>query len=104
MVWDDTAYGRWQCDGQTLNASITNNATSLAIATTAGKPAFTTSAGAYPLNIQIRQEQITFTSAPGCGHEPADLHGRYPGRQRHKRSGAVAEGIGAIVQPSGWAL
>jgi hypothetical protein len=65
-VWDDTSYGRWQCSGQTLNANITNSATTLAIATTAGLPLFTTVSARYPLNIQIGQEVITLDSAPGA--------------------------------------
>lgn len=32
---------RWQCDGQTLNAAVTNSATTVVIATAAGKPTFT---------------------------------------------------------------
>jgi len=65
-VWDDTSYGRWQCKGQTLNAGITNSATTIVIATTAGLPLFTTVAARYPLKIQVGQEIITLNNAPGA--------------------------------------
>lgn len=75
MVWDHTSYGRLQCDGQTLNASITNSASSLAIATTAGKSTFTTSAGAYPLTIQLGAGTDHLTSAPGGATSPQSFTG-----------------------------
>jgi hypothetical protein len=65
-IWDDTSYGRWQCSGQTLNANISNSATTLAVATTAGLPLFTTVSARYPLKIQIGQEIITLNNAPGA--------------------------------------
>jgi len=65
-VYDDTTYGRYQCSGQTLNASLTNSATTVVIATTAGLPLFTTVGARYPLNIQVGQEVITLASAPGA--------------------------------------
>jgi len=65
-VYDDTAYGRYQCSGQTLSGALTNSATTVVIATTAGLPLFTTVGARYPLNIQIGAEVITLNSAPGA--------------------------------------
>jgi len=72
-VWDNTTYGRWQCDGQTLNGAITASAVSISVATAAGKPTFTTVSARYPLQIQIGAEVMTVTAAPAGSSSPQTL-------------------------------
>lgn len=74
-LWSDTVYGRWQALGQTLTAAITAAATSLSITTSGSNPTFTTSAGAYPMTIQIGQEVIKLNSAPGGSSSPQAFTG-----------------------------
>jgi hypothetical protein len=92
-IWDDTSYGRWQCSGQTLNANITNSATTLAVATSAGLPLFTTVSARYPLKIQIGQEIITLNNAPG-GTSPQTFTGCTRGVNG---TSAAAQTAGAVV-------
>lgn len=68
-VWNDGTYGHWATTTSTLNATITAGATSLAIATS-GTPTWSTSAGDYPLTIQIDEEILTISSAPASGTSP----------------------------------
>jgi len=75
MVWDDASYGRWQATGCTLNAGITNSATTVVIATTAGKPTFTTNAAMYPLKVAIAGEHIQLNSAPSGSTSPQTFTG-----------------------------
>jgi hypothetical protein len=93
-VWDDTSYGRWQCSGQTLNANITNSATTLAIATAGTLPTFTTVSARYPLKIQIGQEIITLNSAPGGATSPQTFTGVTRGVNG---TSAAAQAAGATV-------
>ena len=74
-IWDDTSYGRWGCSGQTLNGTVTNSATTIVLATTAGLPTFTTVGARYPLKIQIGQEVLTLTAAPGGAVSPQTFTG-----------------------------
>ena len=104
MVWDDTSYGSWQCDGQTLSASIANSATTLAIATSAGKPTFTTSAGAYPLTIQIEQEEITLTSAPSGSTSPQTFTGVTRGVNGTTAAAQTAGATVNLAPADTWAL
>jgi len=82
MILDDAAYGRLQCDGQTLNAALTTAAaTTVVIATTAGKPTFTTVSARYPLNIKIGEEVIRLNTAPGGSTSPQTFTGVSRGQQ-----------------------
>lgn len=74
-VYDDVVYGRYQCSGQSLNASLTNSATTVVIATAGTLPTFTVVAGAYPLQIQVGAEVMTLTSAPGGSTSPQTFTG-----------------------------
>jgi hypothetical protein len=74
-VYDDTSYGRYQCSGQTLNASLTNAATTVVIATSGTLPTFTTTAGAYPMQIQVGAEVMTLPTAPGGTTSPQTFTG-----------------------------
>lgn len=94
MVWDDSTYGRWQANGNTLNAARTAAAGNLTIVTVAGMPTFTTNAAAYPLNIQIDQEVITLTAAPGSSTSPQAFTGILRGQ---KGTPAAAHAAGAKV-------
>jgi hypothetical protein len=93
-VWDDTSYGRWQCSGQTLNANISNSATTLAIATSGTLPTFTTVGARYPLKIQIGQEIITLNSAPGGSTSPQTFTGVTRGVNG---TSAAAQTAGAVI-------
>jgi hypothetical protein len=93
-IYDDTVYGRYGCSGQTLNASITNSATTLAIATTAGLPTFTVAAGQYPMNILVGQEVITLTSVPGGSSSPQTFTGVTRGVAG---TPAAAQASGAVI-------
>jgi hypothetical protein len=93
-IWDDTSYGGWQCSGQTLNANITNSATTLAIATAGTLPTFTTVGARYPLKIQIGQEIITLNSAPGGSTSPQTFTGVTRGVNG---TSAAAQTAGAVV-------
>lgn len=73
-IFDDATYGRFQCDGNTLNAALTNSATTVVIATAAGKATFTTAA-VYPLTIQVGAEHIRLNSAPGGSSSPQTFTG-----------------------------
>lgn len=57
----------------TLNAGITASATALAIATTA--ETFSTSAGNYPLDINLNGERITLGTVPSGGTSPQSFTG-----------------------------
>lgn len=90
-VYDDTTYGRYQCSGQTLNAALTNSATTVVIATGAGLPTFTTAGARYPLKIQVGQEIITLNTAPGGSASPQTFTG----------ATRAAAGTSAAAQASG---
>jgi hypothetical protein len=72
---NSTTYGRLGADGNTLNATITAAATSLAVATAAGKPTFSTTSGDYPMSILLDGEQITLTAVPGGSTSPQTFTG-----------------------------
>jgi hypothetical protein len=93
-IWDDTSYGRWQCKGQTLNANISNSATTLAIATSGTLPTFSTVGARYPLKIQIGQEIITLNSAPGGSTSPQTFTGVTRGVNG---TSAAAQTAGAVI-------
>jgi hypothetical protein len=80
-VWDDTTYGRWGCDGQSLNAAITKTASTLVVATTAGLPTFTMVGARYPLDILIEREVITLTAAPNQAASPQTFTGCLRGQK-----------------------
>ena len=93
-IWDDTSYGRWQSKGQTLNANISNSATTIVIDTAAGLPLFTTVSARYPLKIQIGQEIITLNNAPG-GTSPQTFTGCTRGVNG---TSAAAQTVGVVVK------
>jgi hypothetical protein len=72
---DDATYGRLGSAGQTLNASLTNSATTVVIATSGTNPTFTTVGARYPLNIKVGEEQMTLNSAPGGSTSPQTFSG-----------------------------
>ena len=78
---DDTIYGRLGCDGQTLNTALTNSSTTVVIATAGTLPTFSTTGGDYPLSIQIGEEVITLTAAPGGASSPQTFTGCLRGQQ-----------------------
>jgi hypothetical protein len=95
---------RWQCDGQTLNTALTPSATTVIIDTAAGKPTFTTTAGMYPMNIQIGQEIIQLNSAPAGSTSPQTFTGVSRAQQG---TPAAAQAVGATVSlwpADTWAL
>lgn len=96
-VYDDTAYGRYQCSGQTLNVSITNAGTTVVIATGAGLPTFTTVSARYPLQIQVGAEVMTLTAAPGGAASPQTFTGVTRGVAG---TSASAQASGAVVKLS----
>ncbi len=70
-AWDVGVYDqglpptRYDSDGATLNAGITSTATgpaALSLVTPAGKPLWTSSAGEFPLNIEVGGELITLSA------------------------------------------
>lgn len=97
---DSTAYGRLGADGNTLNAAITSTATSLAVATAAGKAVFSNSSSDYPMNILVDAEQITLTAAPGGSTSPQmftvtrGANGTTPAAHS---SGAAVSVVGSLV-------
>ena len=75
-VWDGTnGYGDWQPDvgTMTLTSNITNAGTTVSLTTAATHPTLSTSAGDYPLNIQIDQEVLQVNSAPAGSASPQSL-------------------------------
>ena len=75
-VWDGTSgYGDWQPDAgtMTLTSNITNAGTTVSVTTSATHPTLSTSAGDYPLNIQIDQEVLRVNSAPAGSASPQSL-------------------------------
>lgn len=94
MIWGDTTHGDWQCDGQTLNTALTVAATTVKIATVAGKPTFTTAPGAYPLEVQIGGEHIRLNSAPSGSASPQTFTGCSRGVDG---TPAAAQSAGAAV-------
>ncbi len=93
-VYDDPAYGRYQCDGQTLHTSLTNAGTTVVVDTAVGKPTFTTSAGQYPLQIMVGCEVITLGSAPGGSSSPQTFTGCTRGAAGTSKS---AQASGSVV-------
>jgi hypothetical protein len=91
---DDATYGRLGCAGQTLNASLTNSATTVVIATSGTNPTFTTVGARYPLNIKVGEEVITLNSAPGGATSPQTFTGCSRGQQG---TFAAAQASGATV-------
>jgi len=95
MVLDDTAYGRLQCDSQTLSTALTlPSTTTVVIATAAGKPTFTTVSARYPLNIKIGEEVIKLNTPPGGATSPQTFTGVSRGQQG---TPAAAQASGAVV-------
>jgi hypothetical protein len=92
---DDTTYGRLGCAGQTLNAALTNSATTVVIATTGtGNPTFTTVGARYPLSIKVGEEVISLQSAPAGATSPQTFTGCLRGQQG---TAAAAQASGATV-------
>lgn len=71
LLVGDTTWGRLLGTTQTLTSTITSGATSMSLTTSAG-PVLTTSAGDYPLYLQIDEEIVSVSSAPG-GASPQTL-------------------------------
>jgi hypothetical protein len=94
-------YGRLGADSNTLNATITAGASSLAVATTAGKPTFSTAAGDYPMTVQFDAEQVTFTTAPSGSTSPQTFTGV---TRSVNGTTAAAHTSGAVVSVVGSAL
>jgi len=94
MILDDAAYGRLQCQGQTLNAALTAAATTVVIATSVGNATFTTVSARYPMNIRVEQEIVTLTAAPGGSTSPQTFTGVLRGQQG---TPASAQASGAAV-------
>lgn len=67
----NTTVGRLLGTTQTLTSTITSGATSMSLTTSAG-PVLTTSAGDYPLYLQIDEEIVSVSSVPG-GASPQTL-------------------------------
>lgn len=103
LIWNDTTNGRWQADGNTLTAAITASATTISVTTAAGKPRFTTAAGAYPMQIQLREEVLTLPTAPtGVGAQT--FTGVLRGQATTPAS-AQAAGTAVTLYPAAtWAL
>lgn len=74
-IFDNAVYGRFAADGNTLNATITSSATTLAIATATSKATFTTSGAAYPLTVRIDTEEIRLNTAPSGSTSPQTFTG-----------------------------
>jgi hypothetical protein len=104
MVWDDASYGRWQASGCTLNAGITAAATTLAVATSAGNPTFTTDPTMYPLNVQIGAELITLTAAPGGSASPQTFTGVTRGVNGTAAAAQTAGSAVDLAPTSTWTL
>lgn len=104
FIWQDATYGDWQpLTDCALNAAITSSATTVVIKSPTG-PAFTTSAGAYPLTIQVGGEQITLNSAPGGSTSPQTFTGVTRGVNG---TTAAAQAINAqvlLAPTASWAL
>lgn len=67
----NTTWGRLLGTTQTLTSTITSGATSMSLTTSAG-PVLTTTGGDYPLYLQIDEEIVSVSSAPG-GASPQTL-------------------------------
>lgn len=69
--FDDTTYGRvaWGDGVCTLTSTITSSATSISLTFT-GTALLSTSAGDYPLDLDLNGERVTITSAPAGGSSP----------------------------------
>lgn len=66
FAWDSPAWGRWQADAGslTLATGLTQISTSVVVNGTSGSPIFSTYAFDYPMQVQIDEEVITFTTTP----------------------------------------
>lgn len=71
LLLDNATVGRLTGTTQTLTSTITAGATSMSLTTSAG-PVLTTSAGDYPLFLQIDEEIVSVTAVPG-GTSPQTL-------------------------------
>lgn len=68
-LWSDSAYGRWSSSNQTLTSTIASGATSMSVTTSSG-PTLSTSAGDYPMKVQLHEEVVTISSAPAGSSSP----------------------------------
>jgi hypothetical protein len=70
-VFDDATYSRipWGDGVCTLTSGITSSATSISLTFT-GTALLSTSAGDYPLDLDLNGERVTITSAPAGGTSP----------------------------------
>lgn len=70
-AFDDTTYSRipWGDGVCTLTSTITSSATSISLTFT-GTALLSTSAGDYPLDLDLNGERVTITSAPAGGTSP----------------------------------
>ena len=57
-VPDDAVLGRVDTDGASLASSATSTATTLSVATVAGFPLWTTSAGDFPFDVAVAGERV----------------------------------------------
>lgn len=67
-VWDDATRGRWGADGFTVTGgtAIGGTGTGTVVVDVAGTAGFTTSAGEYPLQLDLGGECVTIGSAPAA--------------------------------------
>jgi hypothetical protein len=96
---------RWQADGQTLNTTLANPATTTVIIDTASpKPTLTSSGGSYPLDIQIGEEVITLNNAPAGSTSPQTFtgvtRGAYGTPVAYQPAGSVVQ----LYPATAWAL
>lgn len=65
-TFDDAEYGRWAADpSMCLGYPVTSGGTSIVVAATGTGTALTTSAGNYPLDLDILGERVTAAGVPG---------------------------------------
>jgi hypothetical protein len=67
LVWqlDDATYGHLGFEGHNLAVGVNTTATSWSIATPAGIPLITTSAGDMPIDLNVEGEQVRITAVTG---------------------------------------
>ena len=90
-VWNTSVWGP---SAGAMTTSLATASTSTLVVTTSSGPTFTTSAGAYPLNVIVGQEIITLTSAPGGSASPQTFTGVTRGANN---SQAAPQPAGSIV-------
>lgn len=66
FMLEDAIAGHLDCDGQTVNTLANAGATTVSIATAAGKPLLSTTAGDYPIDLRIDGRKIRATACSGA--------------------------------------